>query len=227
MFIQVQSFAQIGNLKDRVRSAVTGDSDDIARGLKEALEIGVNKGTDILSAQDGYYKSVYKILLPSEAEVVVNRLKTVPGFTNLEDDLILRLNRAAEDAAKRATPIFKKAITSMTFQDAMNILMGEKNAATTYLHRVTYDDLYKEFIPVIRQSLDKVNANQLWESAVSAYNQIPMVRRVNPRLDDHVTHKALHGLFGMIEKEELEIRTNINARSSDLLKNVFARQDRK
>jgi hypothetical protein len=221
------SKAQIGPLKDRLKSAISGDSDEVARGLKEALESGVNKGTDILALKDGYYMSAYKILIPEEAQTVVRRLKNVPGFANLEDDLTERLNRAAEDAASRAKPIFKKAITSMSIADAMNILMGNKNAATLYLHKTTYDALYQEFIPVIRQSLNTVNANTLWESAVTAYNRIPMVQKVNPKLDDHVTRKALDGLFGMVEKEELEIRTNVNARSSELLRSVFARQDKK
>jgi hypothetical protein len=221
------SKAQIGPLKDRLKSAISGDSDEVAMGLKEALESGVNKGTDILALKDGYYMSAYKILIPEEAQTVVRRLKNVPGFANLEDDLTERLNRAAEDAASRAKPIFKKAITSMSIADAMNILMGNKNAATLYLHKTTYDALYQEFIPVIRQSLNTVNANTLWESAVTAYNRIPMVQKVNPKLDDHVTRKALDGLFGMVEKEELEIRTNVNARSSELLRSVFARQDKK
>jgi hypothetical protein len=227
LVINIGSFAQIGNLKDKLKSAMQGDQGEVASGLKEALEKGVTKGTDMLSLTDGYYKSAYKIFLPEEAQTVVKRLKSVPGFANLEEDLIERLNRAAEDAASKAKPIFKKAITSMTISDAMSILMGEKNAATLYLNKVTYDDLYREFIPVIRQSLNTVNANELWETAMTAYNRIPMVQKVNPKLDDYVTHKALNGLFGMIEKEELEIRTNARARSSELLKKVFAQQDKK
>ncbi len=227
MVINIGSFAQIGNLKDKLKSAIKGDQSEVASGLKEALEKGVNTGTDMLSLTDGYYKSAYKIFLPEEAQTVVKRLKSVPGFANLEDDLIERLNRAAEDAASKAKPIFKKAITSMTIGDAMNILMGEKNAATLYLNKVTYDDLYREFIPVIRQSLNTVNANELWQTAITAYNRIPLVQKVNPNLDDYVTHKALDGLFGMIAKEELEIRTNAKARSSELLKKVFAQQDKK
>jgi hypothetical protein len=221
------SEAQINKLKDRVKSAVGGDQTEIASGLKEALEVGVNKGTDFLSAKDGYYKSMYKILLPNEAQEVINRVKRVPGFANIEDDLIERINRAAEDAATRAKPIFKKAITGMTINDAMNILMGNQNAATQYLHRTTYQGLYDAFQPVIVDALNKVNAIELWESAVTAYNQIPLVKKTNPRLDDHVTQEALKGLFSLIEKEEKEIRTNVNARSSDLLKRVFAQQDKK
>ncbi|MDV7399457.1 DUF4197 domain-containing protein, partial [Arthrospira platensis SPKY1] len=105
---------------------------------------------------------------------------------------------------------------------AMGILMGDKNAATQYLHRVTYNKLYKEFNPVIIESLDKFDARKYWSDAVTAYNKIPLVEKANPDLDDYVTKQALEGLFSMVEKKELDIRTNISARTTDLLRRVFA-----
>lgn len=200
---------------------------EVSSGLKEALEIGIGKGSEALAKRDGYYKSAYKILLPPEARKVADKLRNVPGFTNLEDKLLEKINRGAEDAAKKAKPIFVSAIRQMTFSDAMNILMGEKNAATSYLNRTTSDALYKEFNPVIVQSLDKFDARKYWADAVNAYNKIPFVEKANPDLDDYVTNQALNGLFSMVEEEELNIRTNIAARTSDLLKKVFARQDKK
>lgn len=217
--------AQIGNWKDKAKAALGLDNNEVASGLKEALEVGVSKGSDFLSAKDGYYKSAYKILLPEEALAVTNRLKNVPGFGNVEADLIERINRAAEDAATKAKPIFKQAITNMSINDAMNILMGDQNSATIYLNRVTNQQLYDAFLPVVVEALNKVNAIELWESATTAYNRIPLVKKTNPRLDDHVTREALKGMFALIEKEEKEIRTNVNARSSELLKKVFAQQD--
>ena len=219
--------AQIGRVRDMARGVLSGDQTEVGNGLKEALEIGVNKGADFLSAKDGYFMSPYKILLPEEALTITTRLRTVPGFNNLEADLTERINRAAEDAATKAKPIFRKAIVSMTIADAMNILMGEQNAATVYLQRVTSQELYDAFQPVILESLNKVNAIELWESAITSYNRIPMVKRANPRLDDHVTRRALDGMFALIAKEEKEIRTNTGARSSELLRKVFAQQDKK
>jgi hypothetical protein len=108
----------------------------------------------------------------------------------------------------------------------MNILMGEKNSATTFLNRTTSTQLYTEFNPVIVQSLDKFDARKYWSDAVNAYNKIPFVEKANPDLDDYVTKQALNGLFSMVEKEELNIRTNIAARTTDLLKKVFAKQDK-
>ena len=200
-------------------------SAEIARGLKEALDIGISKGSDILSARDGYFKSSYKILLPEEARMITQRLSVIPGFTQVEDILVERLNRAAEDAATKAKPIFQQAIRQMTFQDAMGILMGPEDAATSYLNRVTYNELYSAFNPIILESLNKFNAVSYWEDAVNAYNRIPFITPANPRLDDYVTTKALDGLFDMVKKEEIGIRKDVSLRTSELLRRVFARQD--
>lgn len=200
-------------------------NDQIASGLKEALNKGVHTGVASLSKTNGYFSSPYKILLPKEAQDVVRTLSKVPGFNNVENEIITKVNRAAEDAAKKATPIFASAIRQMSFSDVMGILKGNNNAATSYLERTTSSKLYSEFNPVIVNSLNKYNVLDYWEDAVKAYNKIPLVNKMNPRLDDHITNKALDGLFKMVAKEELNIRTNLRARTSDLLKKVFALQD--
>lgn len=198
---------------------------EIGNGLKEALNIGISKGADRLSARDGYLKSVYKILLPEEVQKVTQKLSGLPGFDKAETKMLELLNRAAEDAATSAKPIFVAAIKEMTFQDATSILMGEKNAATQYLNRKTYNNLQGAFQPKIKASLNKVKATEYWTKAANTYNKIPLVKKVNPNIDDYVTTKALDGLFGMVTKEELAIRTNVSSRTSDLLKKVFAKQD--
>ncbi len=227
------TYAQIGDVLKKAKTVVTEatggtlSQDDAGKGLKEALNVGVSEAVSFLSAQDGYFKSPYKILVPEEAQKVVSRLKNVPGFSNVEADLTERMNRAAEDAAKKAGPIFVSAITRMSFQDALNILMGNQDAATRYLEKTTYQQLYNEFKPVIQESLDKVNARSYWKSAVTAYNKIPLVEKTNPELDDHVTKKALAGMFSLVETKEKDIRSNPKLRTSELLKKVFAQQDRK
>lgn len=199
--------------------------DQIANGLKEALDNGVSTAVETLSAKDGYLDSQYKILLPEEAQKVVSKVKNVPGFENVEKDLILKMNEAAEIAAKKAAPIFKDAILSMSFDDAMNILTGEDDAATSYLKSKSYQSLYKEFMPVIVEALDEVNARDYWRKAVTAYNKLPLVKDVNPELDDHVNQSALNGMFALIEKKEEGIRNNVDERPTQLLKDVFAKQD--
>ncbi len=198
---------------------------EVNQGLKEALNRGVSNGVSSLSARDGYFRSPYKILLPPEARTVTDRLRNVPGFSNLENELLERINRGAEEAAKEAGPIFLSAIRSMTFQDAFNILMGPDNAATSYLHRTTYQQLYDKFNPVMVRALDNIGANKLWRDATTAYNQIPLVSKVNTDLGDYVTREALKGLFAKIEEEEKNIRRNPLARTTALLQKVFARQD--
>lgn len=198
---------------------------EIAQGLKQALQKGVESGVDYLSKTDGFYQSPYKIFLPEEAQKVVDKLKVVPGFSEVEEVILEKINRSAEDAVKKATPIFTDAITTMTINDAMGILMGENNAATSYLNQKTYNPLFDEFQPVIVSSLNKYNALDYWTDAVTAYNKLPFVSKVNPKLEDYITEKALNSLFDRVEKEEIGIRQNVSMRTTDLLKRVFAKQD--
>lgn len=203
-------------------------SAEIGDGLKQALEIGIGKGSDRLSQTDGFFKSSYKILLPEEARKVTDKLQNIPGFREVEDVILEKINRGAEDAAKKAKPIFVDAIKQMTFNDALNILMGDNNAATVYLNDATYASLYQEFNPIIAESLDKFNARKYWSDAVTTYNAIPFIgEKVNDDLGDYVTSEALKGLFDMVAKEELNIRKNVSARTTDLLQRVFAKQDNK
>ncbi|MEP7268938.1 MAG: DUF4197 domain-containing protein [Saprospiraceae bacterium] len=223
--ISMTSCAQFSKLK--LPSIGGLGQDEIANGLKEALNNGIGKGADLLSQLDGYYKSPYKILLPEEAKTVINKLQIVPGFNDLEQNLELRVNRAAELAAQKAKPIFVKAIKEMNFRDATNILMGADTSATFYLKGATYNALYSEFQPIVLNALNEVHAADYWETAVTAYNKLPFVKKTNPKLDDYVASEALKGLFSMIAKEEIGIRKDISLRTSDLLKKVFAKQDKK
>ncbi len=202
-------------------------TEQIASGLKEALVKGAVNGSSVVSQVNGYYKNPsIKILFPSEAQKVEQKLRDL-GMGSLVDDLIEKVNHSAEDAAKEAAPIFKSAITSMTINDAMNILMGSETAATDYLKKTTSTGLYNAFEPVIVKNLNKRGALDAWTKVVTRYNQIPFVQKLNPSLQDHVTNKAMDGLFQMIAKEETLIRKDPIQRTTDLLKKVFAKQDNK
>jgi len=220
---------KLGDLVGKAKKVLSGEKltdEEIGAGLKEALSIGTGEAVEFLSAEDGYYKSIYKIALPEEAQSIVGKLSMVPGFHNLESNLVERMNRGAELAATKAKPIFLSTIQNLTFKDVMRILTGERDAATRYLENTTYDQLYAEFKPIIKAALDEVNATHLWREAVTAYNKLPLVRQTNPELDDHVTDKALMGMFSLIEKKEDGIRSDVGQRSSDLLRKVFAQQDK-
>ncbi|MBT8191043.1 MAG: DUF4197 domain-containing protein [Bacteroidia bacterium] len=219
--------AQFGDLLNKAKKVLEkpGEELDISGGLKEALESGVNEAVTSLSTKDGYYASPYKVLIPDEAQKIISTVKKVPGFGNVEEDLIKKMNEAAEIAAKEATPIFVDAIRGMSFDDAKNILFGEENAATDYLEGQSRKSLYSKFLPVIQKSLDEVNAREYWNSVVSQYNKVPFVKKMNPALDDHVNEKALDGLFSLIEVKEKKIRTDIDQRTSPLLIDVFGQLD--
>ena len=200
---------------------------DIAGGLKEALNNGISKQVTKLTVTDGFYKNeAVKILLPNELKKVDSSLRKI-GLSSLADEGLKVLNRAAEDAVKEATPIFVDAVVNMSFYDAKTILMGNENSATMYLQNSTSTALYGKFNPVIKNSFTKVGADKVWANIINKYNTIPFVQKVNPDLTDYVTNQAMEGVFKMIAVEERNIRTNLNARTSVLLKQVFAMQDKK
>ncbi len=200
---------------------------DISSGLKEALNNGISKQVTKLTATDGFFKNeMVKILLPEELQKVDNTLRKI-GMGKLADEGLKVLNRAAEDAVKESTPIFVDAIKGMSFNDAKNILMGNESAATSYLQNSTTTALYAKFNPVIKNSFTKVGADKVWANIITKYNSVPLVKKVNPDLTDYTTNKALEGVFKMIAVEEKSIRTDLNSRTSDLLKKVFALQDKK
>jgi len=199
----------------------------IGNGLKEALNNGIKNQVSKLTATNGFYKNeLVKIILPQELQVVDKTLRRI-GLSSVADEGIKALNRAAEDAVKTAMPIFVDAIKGMSFTDAKNILLGNKNAATTYLHQKTNTALYGQFNPVIKNSFGKVGADKVWSNLINKYNKIPFVKKVNPNLTDYVTTQALKGVFTMIEVEEKGIREKVGLRNSSLLKSVFALQDGK
>ncbi|MDP8033676.1 DUF4197 domain-containing protein [Pasteurella atlantica] len=200
---------------------------DIATALRQALNNGVNHQVSKLTAVDGFYKNkLVKIALPKELQMVNDTLHKV-GLGHIAEKGVKALNRSAEDAVKTATPIFVNAIKNISFSDAKNILMGSDNAATQYLQTQTFNQLYRQFNPVIKKSFTKVGADTIWQNVISQYNNIPFVNKVNPNLNDYVTNEALKGVFTMIAKEEQGIRHNVGLRNTRLLKQVFSLQDYK
>ncbi|GGX08598.1 DUF4197 domain-containing protein [Aquimarina muelleri] len=198
---------------------------DIANGLKEALNNGVDKEVTKLTQKGGFYNNqLVKILLPQELQKVDKALRDI-GLGKLADEGLKVLNRAAEDAVKEATPIFVSAVQQITFNDARQILLGSDNSATKYLENKTQTQLYQKFNPVINKSFSKVGADKIWSNIIRKYNTIPFTNNVNPDLTDYVTSQALKGVYTMIAVEEKDIRTKLNSRTSDLLKRVFALQD--
>jgi hypothetical protein len=216
-----------GTTKGSTTATGTPTASEMGFGIKEALEIGISRGTDLLSAKDGFLgNAAVKILFPPEAQKVERTLRSI-GMGSLADNVILSLNRAAEDAAKEAKPIFVSAIKQMTITDVTNILLGQQDAATNYFKRVTTSQLMEKFQPVITTSLNKVGAAKYWGDAAGQYNKIPLVKPVNTDLSSYVAQKAIDGMFIQVAQEELKIRGSLGARSTPLLQKVFGYADQK
>lgn len=195
--------------------------EEAADALKEAFVQGTGKGVDILSELNGYYGNPkVKIPIPPDAKNVEDKLRSL-GLGNEVDQAIESLNRAAEDAAVEAKDIFIAAIKGLSITDALNIVSGQQDAGTRFLENQTTNDLTSKFSPIINASLKKVDATKYWEDIMGKYNKIPFVKKVETDLTAYVTQKAIDGLFVMIAQEELNIRENPAARTSELLKKVF------
>ena len=193
---------------------------EIASGLKEALRIGTQNSTGKLAAADGFFSNAaVKILMPEEVKKVESTLRNI-GLGSLVDKAVLSMNRAAEDAAKSATPIFVDAIKTMTITDALGILKGGDDAATHYFKDKTTSSLTNAFRPVIEKALAKVDATKYWNDVFTAYNKFS-AKPVNTDLAGYVTELSLAGIFYEVAQEELKIRKDPAARVTELLKKVF------
>ncbi len=222
-------------------SPVPLTEDEVISGLKEALMTGAENSARRLAAENGYYgDEAIKILLPEEAGIIVDNISKLPGGDKLVQDVILRINRAAEDAAKEVAPIFVNSVKQMTIRDAFNILNGADNSATNYLRSTTYNELYALYKPKIQVSTEKnivgsISTKDSWVAltgkwntlANSAAGRLTNLKPVNTDLDDYLTNKALYGMFSKIEQEELKIRKNASARISPILRRVFGSLDNK
>lgn len=223
--ITLSSCAELQQIAGQLPQEGAITNAEISNGLKQALQKGIDLQVTKLTEENGFFRNeLVRIGLPPELQKVDKTLRDV-GLDALADQGLKVLNRAAEEAVKEATPIFISAVQEMTFTDARNILLGNDNAATTYLADKTTTQLYSKFNPVIKNSLDKVGATEVWSNIIQRYNALPLTSSVNPDLTDYVTTEALDGVFTMIAVEEMEIRNNFSARTTALLKKVFGLQD--
>jgi hypothetical protein len=227
IILPVSGCSQIdfNKITKEVEKTINGDtpltSDEIVRGLKEALSVGSNNASGSASRLDGFFKNpVIKIPFPPEAKEMETKLRSL-GMGKQVDDFILTVNRAAEEAAKQSASVFVTAITSMTISDGLSILRGADTAATGYLRRTTGVQLHGKFKPVIKNATQKVDVTRYWNPLATTYNSIPFVKKVNPDLDEYITQRALNGLFYLVSQEEIKIRKDPAARVTELLRKVF------
>ena len=196
--------------------------DEIVQGLKEALKVGTNNAISILAKDNGFYlDNEVKIPFPEEVKYVEEKLRAL-GLGSLIDDFIRQMNHSAEKAVSKAGPVFYQAIREMTISDAVNILNGPDNAATTYFRGKTYPGLVKAYKPDIAQVLNQTHLADYWNKITTVYNKIPFTKKVETDLPQYVTEKTIDGLFIKLAEQEKLIRTDPKARVTDILKKVFA-----
>jgi len=231
--------AEVLNVLQSVSGPVPLTEGEVIGGLKEALMTGARNSANRLSLADGYFgDAAIKIFLPEDAKVIIDNISKIPGGDKLVQDVVLRINRAAEDAAKEVAPIFVNSITQMSIKDAFNILKGADNAATDYLRLTTNTELYTLYKPKIQASTEKkliggISTKDSWVALTGKWNslansvagKIAGLKTVNTDLDDYLTNKALGGMYMKVEQEELKIRKDVAARVSPLLKKVFGSLD--
>lgn len=195
---------------------------EAGQGVKEALSQGLVNAVLQLNKQDGFYAdALYKVLLPPDAKKIENTLRSV-GMGSMVDKAILQINRGAEDAVGAAKPIFVDAIKSMTLTDALGLVKNGDTSITHFFRSKTTEQLTAAFLPIIKASLEKTEATKYYGDMINTYNKLPTTfKKLNPDLAGYVTAKANEALFNLISKEELNIRNNFAARSSEILKKVF------
>jgi hypothetical protein len=240
IIVIVSGCAELMNVLQSV-SPVPLTEEEVVNGLKEALMTGAKNSAQKLAAENGYYgDEAIKILLPDDAKMILDNISKLPGGEKLVQDVVLRINRAAEDAAKEVAPVFVNSVKQMTIKDAFNILNGADNSATTYLKSTTYAELYALYKPKIQASTEKkivgnISTKESWVALTGKWNslansvagRIASLKPVNSDLDDYLTNRALSGMFLKVEGEELKIRKDVSARVSPILQRVFGSLDNK
>ena len=199
--------------------------EEIRRGLREALHVSTDTSVNRAGAVNGFLgNSAIKIVVPSEVQRVIDKTRNIPvvnnavalAMGNFEENM----NRAAEDAAGEAKEVFKEVIQNITFQDVLQILNGEDNAATVFLENNARQSLYDRFYPIVDNSMSKKNVDQTWSQVTGLYNQ-HVGGEIETDLNKYITDKALDGLFYLIAEEEAKIRKDPMHRVTEILQKVF------
>lgn len=200
-------------------------TDKKSAGLKELLKVGIKTAVQLVGVEDGFYKNdEIRIPLPDKLKKADKLLRRF-GAGRLSDDLIKKMNRAAEKAAPLALDIFLEAIKNITFDDVLGLLSGNDNAATVFLQNKTSEPLKTAFYPMVKNTMEEVKAVKAYNDYMGKYSSNPFVKSLGLELDisRYVTDKAIDGLFLMVGKEEKKIREDPAARATDLLKVLFGK----
>lgn len=204
-------------------SSLAADEKTTIAGIKEALAVGTENAVKRLGREDGYFANpVVKILLPSSVQKLADVARKA-GFSKQVDELVLGMNRAAEKAAPLAASFFADAIRGMGIRDVQAIMKAGDTGATAFFERTTRTNLFAAFKPSVAQSIERVGASRAYKNLMERAQRVPLLGSQSFDLDEHVTNKALDGLFFVVGEEEKKIRRNPLARTSSVLQAVFGR----
>jgi hypothetical protein len=194
---------------------------EASSGLKEALTQGVDKAVSMLGATDGFMgNSEVKIPLPSSLQKAQKVMKMM-GMGKQSDELVLKMNRAAEAAVPEAKTLLVDSIKKMTVSDAKAILTGPQDAATQYFKKTTSTQMAAKFLPIVEKATANVQLADSYNKYAEQGSKLGLVKKEDANINQYVTKKALDGVYLMIAKEEAAIRQDPVGQASSLLKKVF------
>lgn len=194
---------------------------DATAALKAALEKGSVAAVAKLGKVDGFLGNPQvKIPLPESAQRAEHAMRRL-GMGKYADELIVTMNRAAEQAVPEAKTVFVDAVKKMSVQDAKGVLTGGDTAATEYFRRTTRDPLHKRFLPIVKKATARVQLAQRYEQFADKAVTVGMLKKEDANLDEYVTQKALDGLYLMVAEEEKTIRKDPVGTGSSIIKKVF------
>ncbi|ACT51002.1 DUF4197 domain-containing protein [Methylovorus glucosotrophus] len=194
---------------------------DASNGLKEALIQGAGKAVGKLGAVDGFLNNPeVKIPLPDNLKKAEKAMRMF-GMGDQADELVLKMNRAAEAAVPEAKTLLVNSVKSMSVSDAKNILTGGDDAATQYFKRTTSGPMAEKFLPIVKKATENVALAQQYNKFAEMGSQFGLVKKDQATLEQYVTQKTLDGVYLMMAEEEKAIRQDPMGQASSLLKKVF------
>lgn len=228
---QALDLKSLGDMVEKVSGSSTNSSSNQAvsslssqetsDGLKLALNQGVNKAVSMLGTTDGFMgNKEVKIPLPESIKKIEKGMRMI-GMGSQADELVLKMNRAAEQAVPEAKSLLVNSIKQMSLADAKSILTGPQDAATQYFKKTTSTEMAAKFLPIVQKATANVQLADTYNKYAEMGSQFGVVKKEDANINQYVTQKALDGVYLMIAKEEAAIRQDPMGQASNLLKKVF------
>lgn len=222
--VGVASCAEMSQVLQTTTAQSPEGQSALARVVKESLELGSVRASDLLSQAGGYSNHpLYKIQLPQQVQPIASRLRQF-GLGSQLDRMEQLMNKGAEQAAAEAKGVFVDAVRAMTITDALGIVRGHETAATEYFRGQTEAVLRQRYQPIIQRNLEQLGFYSQYKQLLSAYNALPIQNKPSLDLEEHVLTQSLNGLFSQVAEEEKLIRRDPLGRGSSAIAAVFGKK---